>query len=149
MLDLIQVTKYLGVLQHPQAPSCLRPCLGKSPCKRPHCKACAHITTGTVFNSTTTGAQFRVKATADCGTRNVVYLIECKRCTIQYIGETENALHVRLTRHRLDIKNGRIEEPVAKHFSLPSHSIDYLKIMIKRRSTRKIVSIENGKKAAG
>ena len=51
---------------------------GNSSCKHPRCKACAHIKTGTAFNSTTTGAQFRVKATADYGTRNVVYLIECK-----------------------------------------------------------------------
>ena len=102
---------------------------GNSPCKHPRCKACAHIKTGTVFNSTTTGAQFRVKATADCGTRNVVYLIECKQCNIQSVGETENALRVRLTGHRSDIKNRRIEKPVAKHFSLPGHSIDDLKIM--------------------
>ena len=55
-------------------------------------------------NSTTTGAQFRVKATADCGTSNVVYLIECRRCAFQYVGETENALRVRLTGHRSDLK---------------------------------------------
>ena len=90
---------------------------GNSPCKQPRCKACAHIKTGTVFNSTTTGAQFHVKATADCGMRNVVYLIEYKRCTIQYVGETKNALCIRLTSHRSDIKNRRIEKPVAKHFS--------------------------------
>ena len=89
-----------------------------------------HIKTGTVFNSTTTGAQFRAKATADCGTSNVVYLIECRRCAIQYVGETENALHVRLTGHRSDIKHRRIEKPVAKHFSLPDHSMEDLKLMV-------------------
>ena len=103
---------------------------GNSPCKHPRCKTCAHIKTGTMFNSTTTGAQFRVKATADCGTSNVVYLIECRRCAIQYVGETENALRVRLTGHRSDIKHRRIEKPVAKHFSLPDHSMEDLKIMV-------------------
>ena len=103
---------------------------GNSPCQHPRCKACAHIKTGTVFNSTTTGAQFRVKATADCGTSNVVYLIECRRCAIQYVGETENALRVRLTGHRSDIKHRRIEKPVAKHFSLPDHSMEDLKLMV-------------------
>ena len=60
----------------------------------------------------------------------MVYLIECKRCTIQYVEEMENALRVRLTGHRSDIKNHRIEKLVAKHFSLPGHSIDDLKVMI-------------------
>ena len=86
---------------------------------------------GTVFNSTTTGAQFHVKATADCGTSNmVVYLIECRRCAIQYVGEMENALRVRLTGHRSDIKHRRTEKPVAIHFSLPDHSMDDLKVMV-------------------
>ena len=39
---------------------------GNSPCKHPCCKAYTCIT----------GTQFQVKATADCATRNVVYLIE-------------------------------------------------------------------------
>ena len=54
-----------------------------SPCQRPRCKTRAHITTGTMFSSTTTGARFRLKATVDCSTSNVVYLIECRRCAIQ------------------------------------------------------------------
>ena len=33
---------------------------------------------GTTSCSTTTGQTFRVKGTADCRTRNVVYHIECK-----------------------------------------------------------------------
>ena len=41
---------------------------GNSPCKHPCCKTCAHIKTETVFSSTTTGTQFRVKTIADCST---------------------------------------------------------------------------------
>ena len=111
-----------------------------SPCKRPHCKACAHIKTGTMFSNTTTGTRFRVKATSDCGTSNMVYLIECRQCAIQYVWETENALRVRLTGHRSDIRHWRIEKPVAKHFSLPDHSMEDLKVMV--MSSLWIFSIE-------
>ena len=103
---------------------------GNSPCNHPRCKACAHIKRALCLDSKTTGTRFRVKATADCGTSNVVYLIECKRCAIQYVGETENALRVHLTGHRSDIKHRRIEKPVAKYFSLPDHSIDDLQVMV-------------------
>ena len=71
-----------------------------------------------------------MKTTADSSTSNVVYLIECRRCAIQYIGETENALRIRLTGHRSDIKHRRIEMPVAEHFSLPDHSMDDLQVMV-------------------
>ena len=85
---------------------------------------------GTTFCSTMTGQTFRVKATADCHTRNVVYLIERKKCAVQYAGETENALCVRLTGHRSDINHNWIDRTVAKYFSQPDHSIHDLTIMV-------------------
>ena len=103
---------------------------GNDQCQQPRCKTCAHIKMGTTFRSTTTGQRFRVRATADCRTRNVVYLIECKKCAIQYVGETDNALRVRLTGHRSDINHHRTDRPVAQHFTLPDHSIKDLTIMV-------------------
>ena len=101
-----------------------------TPCKHPHCKTCIHIKTGITISSTITGTRFCVKATACCGTSNVVYLIECRQCAFQYVGETGNALHVRLTGHRSEINHRRIKKPVAKHFSLPDYSMDNLKVMV-------------------
>ena len=60
----------------------------------------------------------------------MVYLIECKRCAIQYVGEMENTLRVCLMGHRSDIKHQRTERPVARHFSLPDHSNEDLIIMV-------------------
>ena len=45
---------------------------------------CVHIKTAVTFRSSTTNQEFRVKATTDC--------IECAKCSIQYVEETENAL---------------------------------------------------------
>ena len=86
---------------------------GNSPCKRPCCKTCAHIKIGATFSSTTTGAWFRVKATTD----DVLFNTPKKQ-------RIHSAFCV--TGHRLDIKHQRIEKPVAKHFSLPDHSMDDL-----------------------
>ena len=55
-----------------------------------HCITCTHIKTGTTICSTTTGKTFRVKATADYCTKNVVYVIECTKCATQFIREIEN-----------------------------------------------------------
>lgn len=60
---------------------------------------------------------------------NLVYIIECNRCGNQYVGETGNALHVRLNGHRSDIKAKIVEKPVAQHFNQPGHSMNDLTIM--------------------
>ena len=56
-------------------------------------------------------------------------LISCKKCSIQYVGETENPLHIRMNGHRSDIRTGKTEKPVAAHFTLPDHSVDDLEVM--------------------
>ena len=91
---------------------------------------CAHVRTGTMFHSMTNSEQFGMKATANCETRNVVYLIEYIKCSTQYIGETKNALHMRLTGHRLDTRHKCIEKSVTKHFNLVDHLIKDLTIMM-------------------
>ena len=49
-----------------------------SQCQQPCCKMHPHLKTGKSFCSSTTGEWFHVKATTNCPTRNVVYLLECK-----------------------------------------------------------------------
>jgi len=47
-----------------------------------------------------------------------------------YVGETENALHIRLNGHRSDIRTKKTDKPVAEHFNLVGHSIKDLTIMV-------------------
>ena len=54
-------------------------------------------------------------------------MIECEICPAQYVGETKNSMNYRLTRHRSSHKTKK-DEPVAKHFNLPHHTINNLKI---------------------
>jgi hypothetical protein len=75
----------------------LLPALGSTPCGSSRCLTCQHIQTGTTVQSTSTGHSFNVRATAICKTSNVIYVI---MCNMQYVGETQNALHIRLNGHR-------------------------------------------------
>ena len=51
----------------------------------------------------------KVHTAATCTTKNLVYLIECRICSKQYIGETENTC---LNGHRSDVKIKKMEKPV-------------------------------------
>ena len=53
---------------------------GNSPCGRPSCKSCTHIQTSITFESATTGEKFPARVTANCRTKNIIYLIECQKC---------------------------------------------------------------------
>ena len=98
------------------------------PCGAGRCLTCSHIQTGTNFRSMTTKQTSIVRATATCKSRNVIYLIECRKCRKQYAGETQNPLHIRLNGHRNNITYRQTEKPVTGHFNSPGHSLDDLRI---------------------
>ena len=99
-------------------------------CNNRRCKTCQHIKVTDTFQSTVTGQSYTVLTSATCKTKNLVYLIECRKCRKQYVGETENALHIRLNGHRSDIRTNKTEKPVAEHFNLPGHYMENLTIMV-------------------
>ena len=76
---------------------------------------------------TTTGCSYHIRATATCKTRNIIYFIECK---VQYVGETQNPLHIHLNGHCNDIHNKRLKKPIAIHFNTLSHTTDNHSVMV-------------------
>jgi hypothetical protein len=49
---------------------------------------------------THTGEKFIIYCNANCKTENIIYLLECAICGLQYIGETKQQLSKRLNGHR-------------------------------------------------
>ena len=75
------------------------------------------------FKSHTTGAHHKIRGHITCTTSNIIYLISCRICGIQYIGETKNSLKKRFYGHRSTVKTQKLDTPVGQHFNLPNHSI--------------------------
>ena len=55
------------------------------------------------FPSYTTGKVFKVRFRASRKSSNVLYLITCRRCGLQYVGEMGQPLH--MTSHIVGLKN--------------------------------------------
>ena len=75
---------------------------------------------------TSTKEKRRIHDPLNCKSKNLTYLIECKKCGKQYIGETKRHLHQRFGEHRHSILNyGHFPNPipVSEHFSQADHSI--------------------------
>ena len=65
------------------------------------CLCCQAIDCSPVFVSNVTGKQFILPTgTFNCKSNNIIYLITCSDCGIQYVGQTSQPLHIRLNAHR-------------------------------------------------
>ena len=98
-------------------------------CNSKHgCLTCPHIDnerTNYTFNNT--GEVREIKQQMTCKSTNLIYMIECKRCKKQYIGETKRTLRERFTEHRQATNNpshANASAAVPTHFNLPDHSIE-------------------------
>ena len=78
--------------------------------------------------------------------QNLIYLIQCKKCHSQYIGETKRKLNERFGERRRSILNHHQllnPTPVLLHFNQPGHSINDVQLIplelirSKRDSVRK------------
>ena len=65
-------------------------------------------------------------------TFNVIYLIQCRLCNLQYIGETKRRLKDRFNEHRRPILNptgNYIHTAVSEHFLTSNHSDNHMLLL--------------------
>ena len=96
--------------------------LGMHVCTIIRCKACNYIVRSNAFQSSTNKTNFKLKSRFTCKSSNLVYLITCRCCNLQYVGQTGRALAVRINDHLSNIRTKK-STPIALHFNLPNHSI--------------------------
>jgi sulfur relay (sulfurtransferase) complex TusBCD TusD component (DsrE family) len=77
-----------------------------SKCGHARCRYCKGIVLANNFKSSATNKEYNnITEMANCNSKNVIYLITCNTCQMQYVGETGRALKERLNNHRSDIKH--------------------------------------------
>ena len=104
--------------------------LGNYPCGASKCKTCPILVVTDEFSSPTIGKVFKVNFHASCKSSNVIYLLTCRRCGLQYVGETGQPLHLRVNRHQYDITHRKTDEsPVAKHFNNRTNTESNMAVM--------------------
>ena len=113
-----------------------------------NCATCPYISDGlTSYTFFSTGETRTIKSNLTCDTKNLIYMIQCNRCNLQYIGETKRRLKDRFNEHCRTIDNPNTKSKpttAAEHFlSSPNHTANNMqpipseKIFSNRDSIRK------------
>ena len=70
-----------------------------------------------------TGMEYKIFCNVNCKTANVVYLLDCRVCGSQYVGESVQPFNKRMHGHRSDHTKKTLL-PVSQHLMSPGHSLD-------------------------
>ena len=65
-----------------------------------------------------------------CKTKNVVYLLTCAKCGIQYVGMTTQTINSRFDGHRTKIRNKKVFTALCQHFRKECHTLSDIKVQI-------------------
>ena len=100
-----------------------------SPCNNNTCLTCkVHLDCRTSFKCTRTSVVYPIRHHFTCNSTNLVYLITCTKCCKQYVGITTRQLKVRINHHRTNIIRKLPIYNISKHFNLPDHTLQNLKV---------------------
>ena len=101
---------------------------GMTKCKG--CPTCPYIKQGKQIRASATSYTAEILDQVNCQTSNIVYCITCKKCNIQYIGESQRSLQDRISEHRGYIFNSVTSKTTGEHFNLPGHNLSHMEVTI-------------------
>lgn len=98
---------------------------GSFKCGHARCHSCKEICHKRFnFQSSDSSETHDIKYHLTCQSQYVIYLLDCV-CGKQYIGRTIQKLHLRMNKHRANIKNTFLLQSVSKHAFLCHPDINY------------------------
>ena len=94
------------------------------------CPICPYIRKGKKVRATAAVFTAEIEQQVNCQTKNIVYCIQCKKCSIQYIGETQRSLVERISEHKGYITRALKHKATGEHFNLPGHRLADMEVTI-------------------
>ena len=68
--------------------------IGKShSCGDKRCKCCRYMQHSSLYTNKVTGKRYKLFCTVNCKSANVIYILECSVCGLQYVGESKHPFH--------------------------------------------------------
>ena len=98
------------------------------PCHKPRCKTCNQMeTTQTITNNL--NHTYPIRGNYNCQSTNIIYVLHCMICGLQYVGESSNTMNTRCRGHVSTINTSK-DHPVAIHYRSYNHTTEDFTISI-------------------
>ena len=78
--------------------------VGSSKCGKQRCEVCNNVTDASTFSSTVTGDTFKINHSLNCDDKCLIYLMTCKQCNKQYLGETTDLFRNRWNNYKGNVR---------------------------------------------
>ena len=88
-------------------------------CGKPRCECCTNLMEGTEYKFKNYPTPFKVKSNFNCDSRNLIYVLICKKCREEYIGETGEG--DTMIRDRVTVYRQHIKEPKYQKLKVEEH----------------------------
>ena len=100
------------------------------------CTACPYVKEGKTIKIKNKKT-WNINKNVSCETENIVYLIECQKCEMRYVGESKRSLKCRLADHRGYVNRDYLDTATGAHFNQPGHDLSHLQITIIEKQKNK------------
>ena len=100
--------------------------VGSFKCKGKRCQTCLNVNKTDTFASATTGETYKINHQFNCNSKCFVYLLTCKVCLKQYVGQTVDEFRLRWNKYKSnDHKYQKLEscmqQYISEHFNSEGH----------------------------
>ena len=100
-------------------------------CNSGRCDLCKNYLQGSVkFTSFATKRFYHIKQELSCKSKNVIYLVSCNKCKLQYVGSTRNEFKVRFRNHKSSMLTKKKTCEVAIHFNSKPHKLSDFSFLV-------------------
>ena len=99
---------------------------GSCKCHGKRCAVCLNVNETSTFTSSVTHETYKINHKFDCNNKCLIYLLTCKQCLKQYVGQTIDDFQYRWKNYEDDNRKYQRSEPCVRrkirHFSSLSHN---------------------------
>ena len=94
------------------------------------CGVCSFVREGKTVKSTSTNFKIDINSSVDCTSKNIIYLLGCKKCPQQYIGESERMIRERFAEHKGYVNTCNRTKTTGEHFNGKGHSVSDMEVTV-------------------
>ena len=90
--------------------------IGSFKCTKKRCEVCENVNITDSFTSSVTQNTYKINHELNCDDKCLIYLLTCKQCWKQYVGETTDAFRKRWNNYKNNAKKFCMQKHLFEHF---------------------------------